>query len=207
MQVLDWQRKIFCSLAFAAVLLVAASARADLRLVTATVNTIPITDFTAPAIKTLQTAQEITNRPQAPTAFAVSTDAPPVTSGLGATLEQYRPYVLSILRVITALLFLQHGMAKVFGFPTRDDMPAFPKPEWFAGRIELVGSTLIALGLFTRPVAFILSGEMAFAYFISHRPRSFFPLLNGGEPAVLFCFVFLYLVFAGGGPFGLEALL
>ena len=140
-------------------------------------------------------------------AFAASANAAAPTSDLGAALEPYRPYVLSILRIIVGLLYLQHGTAKVFGFPTRDDMPTFPKPEWFAGRIELVGSTLVALGLFTRPVAFILSGEMAFAYFMSHRPRSFFPLLNGGEPAVLFCFVYLYLVFAGGGPLSLDALL
>jgi putative oxidoreductase len=140
-------------------------------------------------------------------AFAASADAPAATSGLAAAFEQYRPYVLSILRIMVGLLFLQHGMAKMFNFPPQGDMPVYPAPEWFAGRIELVGSTLIALGLFTRPVAFILSGEMAFAYFISHRPRSFFPLLNGGEPAVLFCFVFLYLVFAGGGPLSLDALL
>ena len=140
-------------------------------------------------------------------AFAASANAPATTSGLGAALEQYRPYVLSILRIVTALLFLQHGTAKMFNFPPQGEMPAYPRPEWFAGRIELVGSTLVALGLFTRPVAFILSGEMAFAYFMSHRPRSFFPLLNGGEPAILFCFVFLYLVFAGGGPLSLDALL
>jgi putative oxidoreductase len=140
-------------------------------------------------------------------AFAAFADAPAATSGLAAAFEQYRPYVLSILRIMVGLLFLQHGMAKMFNFPPQGDMPVFPRPEWFAGRIELVGSTLIALGLLTRPVAFILSGEMAFAYFISHRPRSFFPLLNGGEPAVLFCFVFLYLVFAGGGPLSLDALL
>ena len=140
-------------------------------------------------------------------AFAASADAPAATSGLAAALDQYRPYVLSILRIMVGLLFLQHGMAKIFNFPEQNDMPVYPAPEWFAGRIELVGSTLIALGLFTRPVAFILSGEMAFAYFISHRPRSFFPLLNGGEPAVLFCFVFLYLVFAGAGPLSLDALL
>jgi putative oxidoreductase len=143
----------------------------------------------------------------APAVFAASANDPAATSGLAAALEWYRPYVLSILRIMAALLFLQHGMAKIFNFPPAGDMPAFPKPEWFAGRIELVGSTLLALGLFTRPVAFILSGEMAFAYFMSHRPRSFFPLLNGGEAAVLFCFVFLYLVFAGGGPLSLDALM
>jgi putative oxidoreductase len=139
--------------------------------------------------------------------FAALADAPLAKSGLTAGFEQYRPYMLSILRIMVGLLFLQHGMAKIFNFPPQGDMPAFPSPEWFAGRIELVGSTLIVLGLLTRPVAFILSGEMAFAYFMSHRSRGFFPLLNGGEPAVLFCFVFLYLVFAGGGPLGLDALL
>jgi len=142
----------------------------------------------------------------APAAFAAM-DAPVTMSGLDAMLDPYRPYVLSILRIVVGLLFLQHGTAKMFNFPPQNDMPAFPKPEWFAGRIELVGSTLVILGLFTRPAAFILSGEMAFAYFMSHRPRGFFPLLNGGEPAVLFCFVFLYLVFAGGGPLGLDAVL
>ncbi len=83
----------------------------------------------------------------------------------------------------------------------------FPETEWFAGRIELVGGGLVALGLFTRAAALIVSGEMAFAYFISHAPRSFFPLINGGEAAILFCFAFLYLVFAGGGPLSLDALL
>jgi len=143
----------------------------------------------------------------AASAFAASADAPAAKSGLTALFEQYGPYVLSILRIMVGLLFLQHGMAKIFNFPPQGDMPVFPRPEWFAGRIELVGSTLIVLGLLTRPVAFVLSGEMAFAYFMSHRPRGFFPLLNGGEPAVLFCFVFLYLVFAGGGPLSLDALL
>ena len=127
--------------------------------------------------------------------------------GLDASLDPYRSYVLSILRVVVGLLYLQHGTAKMFNFPPQNEMPPFPRPEWFAGRIELVGSTLIILGLLTRPVAFILSGEMAFAYFMSHRPRGFFPLLNGGESAVLFCFVFLYLVFAGGGPVSLDAML
>ena len=128
-------------------------------------------------------------------------------SGLYAMLDAYEPYMLSLLRVVVGLLYLQHGTAKIFNFPPQNDVPPYPRPEWFAGRLELVGSTLIILGLLTRPVAFILSGEMAFAYFMSHRPRGFFPLLNGGEPAVLFCFAFLYLVFAGGGPVGLDALL
>jgi len=140
----------------------------------------------------------------APAAFAAA-NAPATTSGLEAAFDLYRPYVLSSLRIVVGLLFLQHGTAKIFNFPPQDDMPAFPKPEWFAGRIELVGSALVILGLFTRPAAFILSGEMAFAYFMSHRPRGFFPLLN--EAAVLFCFVFRYLVFAGGGPLSLDVLL
>jgi putative oxidoreductase len=147
------------------------------------------------------------NRPAAPTAFAsASANAAATASGSATAFERYRPYVLSILRIMAGLLFLEHGMAKVFGFPPHGHMPVFPETEWFAGRIELVGGSLVALGLFTRLAAFIVSGEMAFAYFISHAPRSFFPLINGGEAAILFCFVFLYLVFAGGGPLSLDAL-
>ena len=148
------------------------------------------------------------NRPAAPTAFAsASANAAATASGSATAFERYRPYVLSILRIMAGLLFLEHGMAKVFGFPPHGHMPVFPETEWFAGRIELVGGGLVALGLFTRAAAFMVSGEMAFAYFISHAPRSFFPLINGGEAAILFCFVFLYLVFAGGGPLSLDALL
>jgi putative oxidoreductase len=148
------------------------------------------------------------NRPQAPAAFASeSANAPATRSGSAATFERYRPYVLSILRIMVGLLFLEHGLSKVVGFPPHGHMPVFPETEWFAGRIEVIGGSLIALGLFTRLAAFIVSGEMAFAYFISHAPRSFFPLINGGEAAILFCFVFLYLVFAGGGPLSFDALL
>jgi putative oxidoreductase len=146
------------------------------------------------------------NRPQVPAAFAASANAPATGSGLAASFERYRPYILSILRIMVGLLFLEHGMAKVFGFPPHGHMPMFPETEWFAGRIELVGGAFVALGLFTRPVAFIVSGEMACAYFISHAPRNFFPLINGGEAAIMFCFVFLYLVFAGAGPLSLDAL-
>lgn len=147
------------------------------------------------------------NRPQAPATFAGSANAPAAMSGLAAAFERCRPYVLSILRIMVGLLFLEHGMSKVFGFPPHGHMPVFPETEWFAGRIELIGGSLVALGLFTRLAALIVSGEMAFAYFISHAPRSFFPLINGGEAAILFCFVFLYLVFAGGGPLSLDTLL
>ncbi|HUI15244.1 MAG TPA: DoxX family protein [Xanthobacteraceae bacterium] len=148
------------------------------------------------------------NRPAAPADFAsASGNARSAASGPVTAFERYRPYVLSLLRIMVGLLFLEHGLSKVIGFPPHGHMPVFPETEWFAGRIELIGGGLVALGLFTRLAAFIVSGEMAFAYFISHAPRSFFPLLNGGEAAILFCFVFLYLVFAGGGPLSLDALL
>jgi putative oxidoreductase len=123
------------------------------------------------------------------------------------TLNAWTPRVLSILRIMTGLLFLQYGLAKLFKWPP---VPMFEKVEWLslygaAGGIELVGGILIILGLFTRPVAFILCGEMAFAYFISHAPLGFFPILNNGNLAILFCFVFLYLTFAGGGAWSLDA--
>jgi putative oxidoreductase len=108
---------------------------------------------------------------------------------------------------MAGLLFLEHGTAKLFGFPPHWQMPAFMALEWFAGTIEFTGGILVALGLFTRAAAFIMSGEMAIGYFMDHAPRSFFPLLNSGEAAILFCFIFLYLVFAGGGPLSLDALL
>jgi putative oxidoreductase len=146
------------------------------------------------------------NRPEAPAVFVASANAP-TDSGSAAAFERYRPYVLTILRIMVGLLFLEHGLSKVIGFPPHGHMPVFPETEWFAGRIEMIGGGLVALGLFTRGAAFIVSGEMAFAYFISHAPRSFFPLINGGEAAILFCFAFLYLVFAGGGPLSLDALL
>jgi putative oxidoreductase len=146
------------------------------------------------------------NRPQAPAAFAASANAPATMSRLAAAFEPYQPYVLSILRIMAGLLFLEHGTAKVFGFPPHGHMPVFPEIEWFAGRIELIGGGLVALGFCTRAAAFIMSGEMAIGYFLDHAPRSFFPLLSGGEPAILFCFVFLYLVFAGAGPLSLDAL-
>ena len=119
----------------------------------------------------------------------------------------WAPYVLSILRIITGLLFLEHSLSKLFHFPP---VAMFANLQilslvGIAGIIEFVGSILLTLGLFTRIVAFILSGEMAFAYFIAHGPRSFFPLLNGGEPAILFCFIFLYIAAAGPGPWSIDA--
>jgi putative oxidoreductase len=121
-------------------------------------------------------------------------------------LDQLTPHVLSILRIVVGLLFLEHGLAHLFGFPAPQAVPAFTL-HWFAGAIEFVGGILVTLGLFTRPAAFIMSGEMAFAYFISHAPRGFFPILNNGDPAILYCFVFFYLAFAGAGPWSLDALI
>lgn len=125
-------------------------------------------------------------------------------NALYATLEAARPYVLSILRIVAALLLLQHGLSKVFGFPV-------PGPELtglliVAAFLETVGALFVLVGAYTRLVAFLLSGEMAIAYFMAHQPRSVYPLVNGGEFAILFCFIFLYLVFAGGGPLSVDRL-
>jgi putative oxidoreductase len=128
---------------------------------------------------------------------------------LDALLAAWTPRLLSILRIVAALVILQFGLTKLFGFPYLKDLSNQPVLSlyWCAGVIELVGGTLMLLGLFTRCAAFVLSGEMAFAYFIDHAPHSFFPLQNEGSLAVLFCFVFLYLAAAGGGPWSVDALL
>jgi putative oxidoreductase len=118
----------------------------------------------------------------------------------------WAPRVLSILRIVTALIFFEHGTQKLLGFPPTENPPTLFSLGWIAGALELVGGALLALGLFTRPVAFILAGEMAFAYWMAHAPRSFFPVLNGGDAAILYCFVFLYLAFAGGGPWSVDAI-
>ena len=101
---------------------------------------------------------------------------------------------LSVLRIVVGLLFLEHGAAKLFGFPTAANHPAMFQLLWFAGVIECFGGLLLAIGLFTRPVAFIMSGEMAVGYFLSHFPKSFFPLVNGGDAAVLYCFIFFFKI-------------
>lgn len=118
----------------------------------------------------------------------------------------WTPRMLSVLRIMAALIFLSHGSQKLFGFPTAEFTPAAFTLPWIAGVLELLGGALLALGLFTRPVAFVLSGMMAVAYFIAHAPQSFFPALNGGDAAILYSFVFLYLVFAGPGPWSIDAL-
>ena len=120
-------------------------------------------------------------------------------------LNAYAPYFLSVLRIVAALLFIAHGTGKYFGFPAIG-MPT-PSPLslfGFAGLIEIIGGLLLLVGLYARAAAFVMSGEMAVAYFTAHLPRDFFPILNQGESAVLFCFVFLYIVFAGPGPWSID---
>ena len=125
---------------------------------------------------------------------------------ISTALGNLEPHVLSILRIIVGLLFIQHGLVKLFAFP----MP-FPNPPvfgtliWYQGIIEIVGGVLLILGLLTRLTAFILAGDMAFAYFMGHSSRSIYPIQNGGNLAILYCFVFFYLVFSGPGPWSLDA--
>ncbi|MRX50902.1 DoxX family membrane protein [Paracoccus sp. S-4012] len=119
---------------------------------------------------------------------------------------RWAPRMLSILRIVSALIFMAHGTQKLLGFPASDMTPGFASLPWFAGVLELFGGFLLVIGLFTRPVAFVLSGLMAFAYFIAHAPQNFYPVLNGGDAAILYCFVFLYLVFAGPGPWSVDAM-
>ena len=125
--------------------------------------------------------------------------------------KEWAPQLLSVLRIVVAFLFFQVGSAKWFAFPAAIMPGGGTAPlgslVWFAGVIEVVGGTLFLLGLFTRPVAFILSGEMAFAYFIGHAGNGFWPVLNQGAPAVFYCFTYLYYSAAGAGPWSLDALL
>jgi len=134
------------------------------------------------------------------------------TSTEPGIIERWRswtPYLLSVLRIIAAFLFIQFGTAKLYGLPA----PIMPgggtapagSLAWFAGIFETYGGLLLFIGFFTRPVAFILSGEMAVAYFKGHAPQGFWPVLNQGHPAILFCFLFLYISAAGAGPWSLDA--
>jgi len=124
-------------------------------------------------------------------------------------LISWAPYMLSVLRVVAGFVFLQHGMQKLFGYPSAPPggKPPLASLYGVAGLLEFFGGLLILLGLFTRPVAFLLSGEMAFAYFTAHAPQGFWPVKNQGEAAVLYCFIFLYFVCAGGGRWSMDALL
>lgn len=120
-------------------------------------------------------------------------------------LSRWAPYALGLLRIVAALIFFEHGTQKLFGFPMRPGAaPAMLTLPWIAGVLEVVGGAMLILGFWVRPTAFVLSGLMAAAYWIAHAPRSIYPLLNGGDAAILYCFIFLYLVFAGGGAFALD---
>jgi putative oxidoreductase len=118
------------------------------------------------------------------------------------TAERYRPIILSVLRIVVGLLFVEHGTSKLFGFP--DAGPPLQGLILVAALLEGIGGFLIIIGAFTRIVAFILSGEMAFAYFMAHAPHGLSPLVNHGEGAVFYCFVFLYFAFAGGGAWSVD---
>ena len=134
------------------------------------------------------------------------TAANTTTSRASVLAAEWEPRMLSILRIVVALLFLQHGMQKLLSFPATaaGGQPALFSLIWFAGMIELIGPLLLLAGLFTRLVAFVLSGEMAFAYWIVHAPKSPFPVLNGGDAAILYCFIFLYLAVVGGGAWSMD---
>ena len=124
----------------------------------------------------------------------------------GDMAQAWAPRMLSVLRIMSALLYIEHGSQKLLGFPVSERGTA----ELFSifglgGVLELFGGILLLIGLFTRPVAFVLSGQMAVAYFMVHAPQGFFPVNNGGDAAILFCFVFLYLFIAGPGPWSLDA--
>jgi putative oxidoreductase len=123
-----------------------------------------------------------------------------------ADISAWRPRIRSLLRIAAALIFMEHGLMKLLHFPASQPGVPSPLPPILvaAGWIEVVGGTLILLGLFTRAAAFVASGEMAFAYFLFHAPHSFWPALNEGDAAILYCFIFLYLAFAGGGVWSLD---
>jgi putative oxidoreductase len=129
-----------------------------------------------------------------------------ITMNFNETGAAWAPRVLSLLRIMTGLVLLQHPLSKLFGFPASNFMPKMGELPWIAGIFEIVGAPLLILGLFTRPVAFILAGLMACAYFIGHAPRGFYPQLNGGSLAIMYSFVCLYIAAAGPGPWSVDAM-
>jgi len=129
---------------------------------------------------------------------------PMTTRNLQTSLNSYSPTVLSVFRIVIGFLFMVHGMSIVFGWPLAQKLPIGTWPGWWAGLIEFVTGLLVLVGLFTRPAAFLASGTMAVAYFWMHQPKALWPMENGGEPAVLFCFAFLLLVFLGPGAYAIE---
>lgn len=123
-----------------------------------------------------------------------------------ASWDRFSPYMLSVLRIVAALIFIEHGTQKLFGFPAppASGLPAVLSVAGIAALMEVILGPLLLLGVFTRWMAFFLSGEMAVAYWLAHAPRNFYPILNGGDAAILFCFVFLYIACAGGGAWSLD---
>jgi putative oxidoreductase len=127
---------------------------------------------------------------------------------LSETLSTWMPTMLSVLRIVAGLLFFEHGTMKILGFPVGPENQTLVAPGsmfWFAGLLELIGGPLLLVGLFTRPVAFLLSGQMAFAYFLTHARHSPFPAANEGDAAILYCFLFLFFVFSGPGPLSVDS--
>jgi putative oxidoreductase len=125
------------------------------------------------------------------------------------TLDRYTPYAIGVLRIVTALLFIEHGTQKLFAWPGPPPGGALPPAFsllWNGAVLEAVGGLLILIGLFTRPVAFVLAGEMAVAYWMFHAPRNVFPVLNGGDAAILYCLVFLLLMFTGPGAWSIDGM-
>ena len=122
------------------------------------------------------------------------------------SLQRYSPQMLGLLRVVTALIFIAHGTQKLIGFPVApaSGLPAAFTLFWFGAILETFGGLLLLVGFLTRPVAFILAGEMAYAYWMFHAPRSVYPIMNGGDAAILYCFIFLYLVVAGAGAWSVD---